>query len=326
MSEVEQSPSGKAARLRLMNAMLTRLFNACDDFFAHLCSQSEDAVMWEAERRGFRVPFDAYRDYYVSDITDFVVNPAFVVDTMKLVTGTTLWHTVMKTVSAANLTSLFEDIVSIDRHTMLLPRLNKWNSVFPEFFFGDGLDNYDQWTNDQVIEQVLMIRTHISILTLQQRRENPAPFNPVEEVAKIWCEDTPSGGEVGAFLSRDNEDAIHLKGILASSGWAALARDRNVTRFSSICKMLPNDRIDGFNLDLSQLHETYSFDQFVDSLRDFVRDCFGRIKVSLQQNSSARDSLRPPAEDANARMDSPQIRSQLETEAMAHALSQAATG
>ncbi|KXX82628.1 hypothetical protein MMYC01_200804 [Madurella mycetomatis] len=328
ISELDDTPSRKAARSRLMESMLPRLFTASDDLFAHLCEDPVDAEMWEAERGGFKDAFDAYRARYVPDISNPVVDPAYVADTMRLLRGSPMWHSVFRTVSAANLTSLLDEISSIHQQDPL-PLLQAWDSVFPDFFVREDPDSNDDEIND-FIEQVLTIRTQLSIFTLQKlQTESPAPFHAREHVAKIWCDGNVSVEAVEAFLA-DNNDALQLKPIITGVGLDAhnLARDRTVTRFTSICKILPNTPVGGHTLDLGQIYETYPFEEFVVNLRDFVKRYFKRIKTSLQQGSASRDSLLPfaaSASEASSRVDS-QIRSQLETDAMAHAFDRAEPG
>lgn len=322
-SQADETPSRRVASARLMNVMLRRLFTASDDLFTHLYTDREDPEMWDAERDGFKKAFDAYRNHYVPDESNPFVSPTFVVDTLRFARTSSSEDDMLKIVSAANLTSLLDEITPIHQE-ILLPLLQGWDSMFPENF----VDSNDRWTNEQIIEQALMIRTHLSIFTLQKlQRESPSPFHPFEQVSKIWCDGDVSVADVEAFL-RNNNDALQLKPITAAdSDAAALARDRTSTRFKSLCTMLPHYAVERFNLDLGQIFETFPFEDFVDNLRTFVRTYFTSIKASLQQGSlDGRDQSLPLASsDATSRVDS-QIRSQLETEAMAHTFDRAESG
>ena len=303
-----------------MNSMLMRLFTASDDLVNQLCSDPADAEIWEAERTGFKVVFEPYRSHFLRDAVDPVVDPDFVTDSMRLGRATEMWDKAVRVVSAANLASLLYEITPIG-HSDPLPLLQSWDPVFPDFFIGAPSDN-DLEMTEQVIEQVLMIRTHLSIFTLERlQRDAPVPFHPIEQVARIWCDGHVSVEAVEAFLG-GNTDALQLKPIArAESEAAGLARDRNATRFLSICSMLPNQLVEGYGLDLSPVHETYPLEEFVDNLRAFAKTCFARIKTLLLQEPSAaaRDAfLAFAASNAASRAES-QMRSQLEAESMAHA-------
>ena len=304
-----------------MNSMLMRFFTASDDLVNQLCSDLVDAEMWETGRTGFKGAFDTYRSHFLRDATDPVVDPDFVTDSMRLGRATEMWDKAVRVVSAANLASLLYEITPIG-HEDPLPLLQSWDPVFPDFFIGAPSDNNDNEMNEQVIEQILMIRTQLSIFTLQKLQgDTSVPFHPIEQVAKIWCDGHVSVEAVEAFLG-GNTDALQLKPIArAESEAAALARDRNATRFLSICSMLPSQLVEGYGLDLSPLHETYPLEEFVDNLRGFARTCFARIKTLLleEPSAAARDAfLAFAASNAASRAES-QMRSQLEAESMAHA-------
>lgn len=316
-SEVIEPPSRKVGRAKLMHRMLPRFFTASDDLFAHLSIETADPETWDTERRGFKNIFDAYRTHYVSDISQPVVDPAFVVDTMRYDGASSLSSSVFKIVSAANLTSLLDEISTLhDR----LPLLQVWDSTFPEYFVPEDHKN-DRETNEQILDQALMIRTHLSLCTLQKLQESPTPFHPFEQVARIWCDGVVSAEAVEAFLG-DNKDALQLKLIpgMDHPETATLARDRIVGRFRAICSLLHNQPTQ------DEIDDIYPFDEFVNNLRDFVRAYFAKIKASLWQGSSAvQDSLPFPPSEATSRADS-QIRSQLEAETRAHPFDRAESG
>lgn len=324
--ETVDTPGRKAARARLMKAMLPRFFVASDDFFEHLCKDPVDVEIWEAERQGFKDAFNAYRKHFVSDITEPIVDHNFVLDTMKLERSAPSFSNAFNIISAANLVSLLDDISVTDPEDFL-PLLQEWDSVFPEFFVSPESGNNDRETNEQIIDQVLMIRTQLSIFTLRYCKNNSqAPFHPLEQIAKIWCDGDASAEAIEALAN--NKDAVQLKPIAAADAEAAsLARERNFTRFNSLCKMLPKEPIQGDNLDLAEFYQLYPVEEFVQNLRAFVTTSFTHIRTALTQAPWAgRDvasSLAPS--DAASRVGS-QIRSQLETDAMAHPFDRADSG
>ncbi|KAK4247819.1 hypothetical protein C7999DRAFT_14214 [Corynascus novoguineensis] len=307
-SAIDDTPSRRAAREQLMGVMLSRLFFAADDYFNHTRSEQTDPEMWDAEQEAFKDAFDTYRRHYVADDTAPFVDFNFVADTMRLDKKPALWHKVFKVVSAANFAILFDEITLVKQQD-LLPRLQAWHSAFPGLFIAEGSDTTAYARSEQVIEQALLIRMQLSIATLEVlKRDSRVPFNPVEEIAKIWCDGDVSLESIEAFLG-NNDDAIQLKPVAPTSfEAAALDRDRNANRFRSICVLLPKHSIEGHDLDLSQLQDTYPLKEFLETLRSFVAVCFGNIKASLQHDLTHSD--------AASRAES-QIRFQLETDAMA---------
>ncbi|KAL2261884.1 hypothetical protein VTK26DRAFT_3090 [Humicola hyalothermophila] len=323
---INDTPGRKAAQARLMKAMLPRFLTATNDLFKHLCNDSLDHETWEAELLGYKDAFNAYRKHYVSDISEPVVNPDLVVDTMGLDRASLDGKNVFRIVSAANLVSLLHDLSITDQRDFL-PLLQEWDSVFPDFFVYKEPGSNDNEANEQIIDQVLMIRTQLSIFTLQICKSNSrAPFNPLEQIAKFWCEGDASAEAIEALSN--NKDAVPLRPIPAADREAAaLARDRNMTRFTSICRMLPKEPVAGHDLDLSDIQQLYAFGEFVQSLRTFVTTCYTQIRASIQQGSPVGLdlplSLAPS--DAGSRVGS-QIRSQLEADAMAHSFDRAESG
>jgi hypothetical protein len=288
-----------------MNAMLPRLFTAADDLFNHLCSDQMDQEMWDVERLAFKKVFEAYRAHYLLLEGDPVVAPAFVAGAMQLDKTSELWYKVLRVVSSANLATLLNDITPI-KQEQLIPLLQMWESNFYDSVV--GVNNSDNAMNEGIVEQILMIRTQLSIATLEHlHTTNSGPFHPFEKVAEFWCDGRVSLESVEAFLG-NNKDALQLKPIVpANSEAAALARVRNPARFHSICTHLPNQLIEGYNLNLNPLHDTYPLSEFVDNLRTFVKVCFARTKALLQQDFAQSDA----ASGAGS-----QIRSQLEADAM----------
>ncbi|KAL2134197.1 hypothetical protein VTI74DRAFT_762 [Chaetomium olivicolor] len=331
VSEMAETPSQRAARTRLMNGMLDRLFTASDDLFTHLCRDKADPEMWEAERAGYREAFEAYRSRYVPDPSNPVVDPAFVAQTMRLNEASPLWLKVSRVVSAANLASLLDDTASISQED-LLPLLQDWDSCFPDFFISEDLREADRNVStetgkliEMLINQTLEIRTHLSISTfLKLQADRGGPSNAVEEVARLWCDGNPSVEAVQDFL-RGDKDALKLKvGAWSDSGAADLDSQWTEIRFNAIFSQLLEH---GPGADPQRIYETFPLDNFVSSLRELVKTCFQKTKDALQQEYSAgRDASLPlGASDTASRADS-QIRSQLETDALGHSFNRAGPG
>ncbi|KAK4133381.1 hypothetical protein BT67DRAFT_442829 [Trichocladium antarcticum] len=324
-SQAEETPGQKAVRARMMNTMLPRLFDASDDLFSHLLTDQEDLEMWDVERDSLRKPFDDYRNNYVSDESNPFVDPMFVISALRSARAPPSESTILKIVSAANLTSLLDEITPINDE-ILLPLLQGLDSMFPKLSISEGPDGNDFGRNQQIIDQALMIRTQLSILTLDTlQRESPTPFHPVEQVAKIWCDGDVPIEVVDAFVRNEN-DAIPLKPIAtAGSGLATLAKNRSGITFRAICSNLHYNPTEGF--DLGPVRREFDFGDFVENLRAFVEKSFAAIRVSLRPESSVRrdQPLLLAPSDATSRVDS-QIRSQLEADASVYTFDRAESG
>ncbi|AEO65042.1 uncharacterized protein THITE_2111580 [Thermothielavioides terrestris NRRL 8126] len=332
-SEGDSAPSRNLDRVRRMEQMLPRLFAASENLFSHLCSDQGDAEIWEIDRIGFRGAFAAYLAHYPPVSGNGVGNGNPVIDLarvandMQIDQASLSWKPIFRTILAANLASLLDDITPIDRQD-LLPVLQKWDSHFLDGIVGDDLSNWDVEMKKKIIEQVLMIRIQLSIFTLQSlQRSSHTPFHPYEQIARIWCTGDVSAEAVESFLG-DDQDALQLRPVMradpADAELEKIARDAATLRFTSLCRMLPNEVVVGFDHDISDIHETtYTIGEFEDGLRGFARLCFAENKAAMQQGpSNGRHASLPFApSDASSRADS-QIRSQLESDALAHQFSQ----
>lgn len=296
------------AKSKLMSVMLPRLFSAADDLCEHLFSNQEDEEAWEFERTGFKEALDAYRGHYVEESSDPAVDPVVVADTVQPDRTSPLWSRAFKIASTVNLATLLNDITVADSK-QLLPPLEGWNSTFPGFFIGVNPDVFPTMVDRTAVQQALMIRTQLSIATLEALQEpGSASFHPWEHVANIWCDGDVSVDSVEAFLG-GNKDALQLHPIERDASEGAVVQDQ----FASICSVLPNQVVEGA-LDLSQLHEKFPFSDFVYNLRAFVRERLTGIKTLFQHEHTY-----PSAASATGS----QIRSQLEGESVSQSFDQA---
>ncbi|KAK4242034.1 hypothetical protein C8A03DRAFT_40603 [Achaetomium macrosporum] len=328
-SIADETPSRKSVRERLMSKMLPRLFSASDDLFVHLCSdRTVDAEIWEAERKALREAFDTYRVHYNVRSSDPAVDPTFVANVMQLDTASPSWQRVSRVILAANLTELLDDVTFMSRQDDTLSRLQTWDSCFLDAFAGDGPGTWDKEMKETIIEQVLMIRTQLSIFTLEKlMRDSTEPFHPYQKVAKIWCDGNVSVETVESFLG-NNRETLQFKPVMrADSEVDTLARERAATRFTSICRLLPDQVVEGRELDLNGIREEYPFGDFEDSLRAFVTNCFMKTKEALHHAPSTVGGAAWPfgSSDAASRIGS-QMRDQLDTQSMAHHYTQAEPG
>jgi hypothetical protein len=312
-----------------MNVMLERFFNASEDLFSHLCTNSADPEMWDIEHGGYKKAFDTYRSYYIADIADPAVDPTFVADTMGIDRASPLWQKVVRIVSAGNITSFLDDVRTIHQQPDPLPLLQEWDSTFAGFFdYGDPDVDLGARMKDLAIEHALTVRTLLSIFTLEKlQRDSPTLFQPLPQLFRIWCDGDMSIEDVQAAVEH-NRAALPLRPLAPSDfGSAAFARDRSQYRFGGLWNDL--QKVAGeSHIDFHNLYAAYAtVDEFQDNVRDFVKRSFDRLRVSLQQGPSVgRDfALALAPSDGTSRADS-QIRSQLETEAVAHGFGGAEAG
>ncbi|KAK4102709.1 hypothetical protein N658DRAFT_494745 [Parathielavia hyrcaniae] len=326
-SGVPDTSSQKAAKAKLMQVMLPRTSTATGDLFDHLCSNSAHDEMWEAVYGGFKKVFNTYRSYYLVDVVDPVLDPAFVTGTMGIDRASPKWQMVVRIVSAVNIAAFLDDARTFDQLRDPLPVLQEWDSTFSTFFtYGEPDEAFGATMREQVIEHALMIRTLLSIFTLEKfQRESPTGFEPLPQLMRIWLDGDMSVDDVQAAVDHKRE-LLQLKPLAPSDfGAAAFARERSGTRFGSMWLELQKQAGQP-SLNLGELYEQYPQDEFLDNVQDFVKKSFGRIKVLLHQGTSpARDPALPFAPDGNPRADS-QIRSQLEADAMAHSYGGAEPG
>lgn len=297
--------------------MLPRLSTASGDFLDHLCIKQKDVELWEMDRIGFKAAFDAYRARYLTGVSSVIGNP--VIDSASVAKSMPVNPVDFKVIVAANLTSMLDDITPADQQD-LLPLLEKWEARFLDAIAGDDPTRWDREMQEEIAQQIQMIRTHLSIYTLMKlQSDGDAEFNPVEEVARIWFDGEPSAEAIESCLGNP-EDALQLRPVVPPSFGVddALAKKAPASRFASMCHLLPKQSTKGSDLDLTEIQRTYPISEFEDGLQQFARRVFAQSKAAGQRDASQPFSF----SDATSRADS-QIRSQLEGDAMAHQFSQA---
>jgi hypothetical protein len=321
----EETQSRKSVRERLMSKMLPRLFTASEDYFTHLCSdRTIDPEIWGMERRALQEAFQSYLVQYLVSIGDPVVDPNFVANTLQLDPASPSWQRVSRIILAANLTRLLDDVTSMTEEDDTLALLQVWDSWFLHVFAGDGPGTWDKEMKETMIEQVLMIRTQLSIFTLEKlTRDSTEPFHPYEKVARIWCEGNVSVEAVESFLG-NNRDTLQLRPVMRPYPEVdILARERAATRFTSICRLLPDQVVEGRGLDLHGIREEYPFGDFEGNLRVFVRNCFLETKEAGHQGPSSVGGAAWPVASSDT---ASRVGSQIDTQAMAHQYAQAEPG
>ncbi|KAK3311422.1 uncharacterized protein B0T15DRAFT_427600 [Chaetomium strumarium] len=324
-SMADETQSRKSVRERLMSKMLPRLFTASDDYFTHLCSdRTVDPEIWGMERRALQEAFQSYLAQYLISIGDPVVDPNFVANTLQMDIASPSWQGVSRIILAANLTRLLDDVTSMGEEDDTLALLQVWDSWFLNAFAGDGPGAWDKEMKETIIEQVLMIRTQLSIFTLEKlMRDSTEPFHPYEEVARIWCEGNVSVEAVESFLG-NNRETLQLRPVMGPySEVDILAKERAATRFTSICRLLPDQVVQGRGLDLHGIREEYPFSDFEDRLRGFVKNCFLQTRDAFHQGPSSAGAAAWPVASSDA---ASRVGSQIDTQAMAHHYTQAEPG
>ena len=292
-----------------MQRMRHRLRGACDDFFDFLSTAPIEDDLWLDEKEAFKAPLESYLRHFLSDVESPSVDPSYVLNALDLDKSSPAGRVVYLEMLMANLTLLFDDLQPQPQSLMAV--LQKLEQNFPGAYVPDNPEFHDARTNEQLANQTLLIRTQQCIYKLQRRcGENAAPFNPLQGVAEQWCHGDFSLEAVKAFVRDRNKDALQLKPLTVTD--SEDTKERNATRFASICRLLPDTEVQGSLLDLKELQGTYSVEEFIGHSIEFIKTIYGKIKASISQDSS----LIPAPAQVDLRAGS-QIHPQLETESIA---------
>lgn len=275
---MNDTPGRRAGQLRLMQRSYPRLLTATEDFFRHLTSDEpmEDET-WHEVRHLMQSPFNAYRNYYMSDITSPVIEVSMACLKMEMVRGSE----VSLVLYLANLTSLLDEIITHTEGT-ILTLLQSWENFFPDNYIPPGEQIV---TPEDLAEHVLAIRTHLVIFTLKRLQLNGSEaFSPLEQVVKIFCDVNVTVDALRGFLNNEKEEAppkfrpIH--GVDLTTGWP---RETFVTRLKAVCNLLPDQVVQpGMSLDLSAAEDAFPFESSLGSLRKFVETCFKKTRALLE--------------------------------------------
>lgn len=303
-----QPPSALQQRIRV-NQMKKRVAGLCDAataYFQHISSARPDAAkereereVWDGEKQALSDAFSPLRIIYSPNPGQLMISTTEVHGQLNIPEDDPSWAATTRAIAMANIASLWETMVNHKPRDLKF--LHLLESTFPDFYIPLTSQGYTM-DNDSILHQVQEIRTQHLILKLGMlQTESPHPFNPYQEILKIFCQ--PHVGIDNLLQAMQNNlDGLGLKGVpgMVDDDWSWRATSMT-TRISALCKELPNEDVRDVSAQLPSLEDGYSFDSFLADFKDFTRACFATISAQFSQGFSQND--------ANS-----QIQSQLEAE------------
>lgn len=289
-----------------MKKRVAGLCEAATTYFQHTSSTIPDRVkepeaweVWQGEKEALSRTFVPLRNVYSPNPGQLMISATEVHGQLNLPEDDPSWAAMTRAIAMANIASLWETMVNHESRDLKF--LHLLESTFPDFYIPLTSQGYAM-DNDSILHQVQEIRTQHLILKLGMlQTESPHPFNPYQEILKIFCQ--PHVG-IDHLLQamQNNLDHLGLKGVpgMVDDDWSWHATSMT-TRISALCKELPNEDVRDVSAQLKSLEDGYSFDSFLTAFKDFTRDCFAAISAQFSQGFSQND--------ANS-----QIQSQLEAE------------
>ncbi|KAJ4420846.1 hypothetical protein N0V85_000425 [Neurospora sp. IMI 360204] len=320
-SELGRTPEKRGKERLLMSRMLPLLFASADKLFAFL--STIDAQQRDPdEQAALEEEFEMYRLRYISNNSEPSINLKHVLSTMEVDPNSPAGSDACKTVTLANLATMFDRIDAIQQGNAedALADLQVCDDIIAQSLVVDGVENSAVLEPEDIMTQVVEIRTLLFKLTLQNfEAQNQLPVSRSEILADTFCQEIPSVEAVEDF-KQGNKDALPLKSVpgIDPNGdpWH---KEEYITRLRSICEYLPNESIDDTALHacLEQLGELYDPHRSLRAIRDSLEACFQEIKRQLQPvpPGPSYSVTQYGAPDSSA-VES-QIQSQLESESLA---------
>lgn len=275
------TPSRKLAQQRVQARLLSRLLAASDDFFDHLSLRGFSSDEEDFELTTYRALFEQHRSSYVRDASDLVIRLEDVELSVGVAHGSPTWLEVCRIVSAANLTTLTDELVLVsDSIDDRLNLLRTWEFVFPHCLLPPAVVSYDELGMEDVAEQVLDLRTQLLLLTLRKLQDSGSrELRPLEQVSNVFLPDGSLVSDFQGLLAHDDGSLRfrHTVGLdFDGAGWL---RDLYVTRLRAIGNGIPDAAIP---FDIRSLEEHFPFDGFRDSLLGFAALCYAKNRAAQQ--------------------------------------------
>ena len=304
-----------------MSRMLPHLFSSADKLFALLISE-HPGQRDPDEQAALKEEFGMYRLRYISDNSEPSININHVLSTMEVDPNSTVGSNTCRTVTLANLATMLDriDVIQQGSAEDILADLQVCDDIIAQSLLVDGVENPAVLKPEDIMTQVVEVRTLLFMLTLQHlEAQNQFPISRSEILADTFCQDIPSAEAVEDF-KKGNKDALSLKFVpgIDPNGdpWH---KEEYITRLRSICEYLPNESIDdaALHLCLEQIRNLYDPSRSLRIIRDSLQVCFQEVKRQLQPVTPGPSypATQYGASDSSA-VES-QIQSQLENESLA---------
>lgn len=293
------TPGRRRTRAYLMNKFLPRLLDSSDDLFTHLeAAESKELEEWQEEYTSFSEPFSNYRNNYVGEPGDVVIDADYVLSRLGVERRDPLWSKASKIICIANLASIMK-LVVMNNQGEELPLLQVLHGNFPQSIIPSESGVYPE----TIVGQVIEIRTYLLIYTLKtaQQNEPNRTIHPYEWVLRDFFVD-------GTLEDLQNRSTASLRPKpmpghdFETLSWPA---QHIFNRVHSLCNLLPNEKVLASSLDFGEIDNTYHFEEnFLSGFRVFLSHRYTEIKASLEPVTTGVDS---------------QIQSQLEADAQGQA-------
>lgn len=268
-----------------MNKFVNILFSASKDLMSHLAIEDRDET-WAQELRVYKDAFSFYHKIYATS-TDVFIDVDSVRERTKA-DETPNWSRLIKSIATANLVSLWSDVEDLhdDPSNVLnrLPLLQRMDEHFPVSFIPagrQGLESSQAWLIDETTNKLaFQIRTHRFIETLRGIQQ----VSPFRLFAKVFLDldvDSMTDDTLGEYIQ--SADFRPFDGFDIQSDGAKDYRTTIDSFRALLTEMDPNAVI-------SKLEQIYSFQRFLDELKDWVKSFEARTPGPSQSLSFNGDA------------------------------------
>jgi len=305
---VAESPGHARARSKVMRKFLPKLKDASEQLVAHILARDDmEREEWDQERLIYKAEFRQQRGYYMSDDGATVADVVDVTTRIGVQRPEPLWFAVTQIVSMANIAFLLDEITLVHPdHKLAVLQIAE--AIYPQHCIVQDSAGQSIHDNEQIVSQVLDIRTQLLLHTLRVKATKPDLFNPYDELLSIFFDENTTTDHLKDFTRDPHDSEARVKPIagitLAAGTWETeLVRNR----VSVLCEHLVNRSISGAELDLSECDNLYGYEETMKGIRAFLKESFIKTKALLDTS--------PESQVSEPRLDS-QIQSQLEAESL----------
>lgn len=270
------TPRTRDANVNLMNKFVDRLYSVSTDMLSHLALEGPDRdEPWKAELQTHKDIFANFYKIYNEKFDDFI--DIDIVSDKTKAEESPIWSRMTKAVATANLAQLLYSIQELEDDPALvlerLPRLEKIDGHFPAAFVPGGMKGLDASVpDDDILKQAFHIRTQRYIETLRGVQN----ASPLRLFARVFLDvnlegvddDSISGYIEGAPLRA-------FPGFDVSNDNAQKYRDA-IDGFRAVIPEMDSTSI------VSKLDQEYSFQIFLDELKDWIKSFEVRIRAPTQ--------------------------------------------
>lgn len=270
------TPRTRDANVNLMNKFVDRLYSVSTDMLSHLALEGPDRdEPWKDELQTHKDIFDNFYKIYNEKFDDFI--DIDVVSDKTKAEESPIWSRMTKAVATANLAQLLSSIQELEDDPALvlerLPWLEKIDGHFPAAFVPGGMKGLDASVpDDDILKQAFHIRTQRYIETLRGVQNT----SPLRLFARVFLDVNLEGVD-------DDSISGYIEGAPLRAFPGFDVSNDNAQKY--------RDAIDGFRAMISEMDSTsivskldqeYSFQIFLDELKDWIKSFEVRIRAPTQ--------------------------------------------